>query len=293
MYRGFFDTTTIKNKVLYRFRTAIPNIGDGPLQVTETTNTETNVQTVYQHIFDSVGGDPSIELVGVFPDKANTFGHLWLMGLAQYNLREVTPGNGVGPIVSSHDKTSMGIVDSTAYDTGLPGAPSTRVYDSADDEILGISIGWADLYGPNLPGQWVEATGLPNSQYWLEVAIDPYDRVQESDDTNNTTRILVNLTIPAPQIHPGDYNDDGVVDAADYTVWRDTLGQSVGNNLGTGADGDGNGTIGQPDYDVWKLHFGETAGSGSGSLAASVPEPSGVVLVALAVLPLVCRRLTR
>ena len=25
----------------------------------------------------------------------------------------------------------------------------------------------------------------------------------------------------------GDYNHDGVVDAADYTVWRDTYGQSV------------------------------------------------------------------
>ena len=38
---------------------------------------------------------------------------------------------------------------------------------------------------------------------------------------------MVNLTIPQPQILPGDYNADGHVDAADYTIWRDTLGQSV------------------------------------------------------------------
>ena len=24
---------------------------------------------------------------------------------------------------------------------------------------------------------------------------------------------------------PGDYNDDGIVNTADYTVWRDSLGQ--------------------------------------------------------------------
>jgi hypothetical protein len=295
MYRGSFDTDTFDNRVLYRFNAAIPNIGDGPLQVTETTNTQTNVQTVYQHIFDSEGGDPSIELVGVFPDKANTFGHLWLMGLAQYNLREVTPGEGVGPIVSSHDKTSMGIVDSTAYDTSLPGAPANSQYVSANAEVLGISIGWADLYGRSLPGQWVDATGLPDGQYWLEVVIDPYNVIQETDDAleenNNTTRILVNLTIPDPQIHAGDYNDNGIVDAADYTVWRDTLGQSVGINLGSGADGDGDGTIGLGDYDVWKEHFGEVAGAGSGSLAAVVPEPAAAsLLIAGLLLPFIMRR---
>jgi hypothetical protein len=85
----------------------------------------------------------------------------------------------------------------------------------------------------------------------------------------------VNLTIPQPQILPGDYNQDGHVDAADYTVWRDTLGQSV--TAGTHADGDGDGMIGSADYDVWKAHFGRTAlGSGAG---AAIPEPSGVVLL--------------
>ena len=39
----------------------------------------------------------------------------------------------------------------------------------------------------------------------------------------------------------GDYNGNGIVDAADYTAWRDTLGQTVPN--GNGADGDGNGFV--------------------------------------------------
>ena len=79
----------------------------------------------------------------------------------------------------------------------------------------------------------------------------------------------------------GDYNGDQIVDAADYTVWRDSLGSQVDN--GTGADGDGDGVIGPDDYVVWKNNFGHTAGSaGSGS---AVPEPGTVLLLVLATLP--------
>jgi hypothetical protein len=69
----------------------------------------------------------------------------------------------------------------------------------------------------------------------------------------------------------GDYNANGVVDAADYVLWRKTLGQS---GTGLPADGSGNGSIGQEDYDVWAQHFGNTSGSGTGTLAADpIAEP--------------------
>lgn len=78
----------------------------------------------------------------------------------------------------------------------------------------------------------------------------------------------------------GDYNGDGVVNAADYTIWRDNLGAMVAS--GTGADGSGNGTVDQADYDEWRSNFGEMAlGSGGG---AAVPEPASVVLLLLGVL---------
>jgi hypothetical protein len=57
-----------------------------------------------------------------------------------------------------------------------------------------------------------------------------------------------------PNGRQGDYNNNGIVDAADYTLWRNTLGQAVLND-GDGADGDMSGVIDQGDYDLWKLKF--------------------------------------
>jgi hypothetical protein len=72
----------------------------------------------------------------------------------------------------------------------------------------------------------------------------------------------------------GDYNKDGVVDASDYTVWADSLGQA---GTGLAADGDGNGVIEQADYNIWKTNFG-TSLVGAGGDAAAVPEPAALVL---------------
>lgn len=82
------------------------------------------------------------------------------------------------------------------------------------------------------------------------------------------------LTTAGPS---GDYNGDGTIDAADYTVWRDIFGANV--TMGEGADGDESGMIDQGDYDFWKERFGTSVGSVA---VAAVPEPAGLGLFVLA-----------
>jgi hypothetical protein len=112
----------------------------------------------------------------------------------------------------------------------------------------------------------------------------------------------------------GDYNRNGSVDAADYVIWRDTVGQqspqlepvtfkviSLGDMRANGAVSGNCGfdkpnceVIDQADYDVWRANFGRTvSGGGSGSHvnnASSVPEPAGAALAVVAVLALACSR---
>ena len=82
----------------------------------------------------------------------------------------------------------------------------------------------------------------------------------------------------------GDYNGDDTVDAADYSVWRDSYGQ-VGTDLaadGTGSSaGIPDGVVDELDYDFWRLHFGEASGIGAVAASAAVPEPSIMVLAGI------------
>lgn len=87
------------------------------------------------------------------------------------------------------------------------------------------------------------------------------------------------LFAPESEILVGDYNNDGMINAADYVVLRDQWGGSGMMNDSTPE------TVDQADYDAWFSAFGSTAGSGS--IVAAVPEPSSYLLAGIAIVGLV------
>jgi hypothetical protein len=72
---------------------------------------------------------------------------------------------------------------------------------------------------------------------------------------------LVGANLAVFALPNGDYNQNGLIDAADYVVWRDSIG-------------------GQLAYNAWRQQFGSAAASSSEHTAA-VPEPAGWLIVVL------------
>ena len=92
-------------------------------------------------------------------------------------------------------------------------------------------------------------------------------------------RLVVDAVLAPPPVLAGDYNDDGVVDAADYVVWRFAL--ATGGILQNETASPG--TTDQADYDVWSGNFGALAGGGSGRRKSlAVPEPTTSALLLFA-----------
>ncbi|QDU89868.1 hypothetical protein Pla175_32640 [Pirellulimonas nuda] len=93
---------------------------------------------------------------------------------------------------------------------------------------------------------------------------------------SNVQLVVVN----APMALAGDYNDDGTVDAADYTVWRDNLGLAIAlpNETVTA------GMVTSEDYDAWKANFGAVGPALGAVASAGVPEPGALALCVLGML---------
>lgn len=78
----------------------------------------------------------------------------------------------------------------------------------------------------------------------------------------------------------GDFNLDGAVDLADYTVWRDSLGSTED----LAADATGDGVVDTDDYAVWVATFGDTLPGAT----SAIPEPTGAAFALLITLTTYC-----
>jgi CSLREA domain-containing protein len=106
----------------------------------------------------------------------------------------------------------------------------------------------------------------------------PWSRVANGDDVPEAR---IDMGAVEWQLNPlaGDYNFNGVVDAADYTVWRDLLGSTTdlrADGTSAAAAGVPDGVVDELDYAFWKANFGnqfvfpQNAGSGSGAVNEGV-----------------------
>lgn len=183
--------------------------------------------------------------------------------------------NGTFTADASDQMVTGGLIQTTEFDGSIHKHPAYRV------ETLNATT---PLEGVYLVSQQVRMTGVETSEPFFiafRTSTLGNDALAAAADW-----LEMNIEmLTSPPTLTGDYNGDGMVNIADYTVWRDTLGSTT--NLAANGDNTGasQGVIDTADYDVWKANFGASlATATSGVVAASlVPEPSACLLVALAV----------
>jgi hypothetical protein len=144
--------------------------------------------------------------------------------------------------------------------------------DESIDGVLGSDI---------LTSGWITFTDDLDIEITDGPIVKSHFDFRNFDQDGDLGRIYFDITPSIDVVQtslPGDYNDNGIVDTADYSVWRNSMNES-GSNLA--ADGDGNGSIGSGDFLVWKSHFGESLSLGSAGSVA-VPETSSFIVSAIA-----------
>ena len=166
--------------VLLRFSATIVNVGAGAMEVTATRADTSSSWAASQRIYGADGSSlvsvPGVSLVW----SGDGHNHWHVNNIERYELFRLD--NGV--VAPNPDrvgaKAGFCFFDTTQYRLTLPGAPTSRVYSSAAtspipacailnpsalDVRMGISVGWGDKYAYNIPGQYIDVTGLSSCKY--------------------------------------------------------------------------------------------------------------------------------
>ncbi|MEM6853982.1 MAG: choice-of-anchor tandem repeat NxxGxxAF-containing protein, partial [Planctomycetota bacterium] len=229
--------------------------------------------------FAGVNGSTNGGFNGIWSESAGTPGNPGLV--ARRN--QAAPGTEAGTVFATFGAPSINDAGQVAFFAGLNNAVS-------NDRVTGL---WATDLNGDLQlivreGDVIDVDNDPNVEDLRTISTinffsNPADEEGRQSPFNNQGQLAFGLAFTdltsglfvADTIATllGDYNGNGTVDAADYTVWADNFGSTT--NLA--ADGNHDGVVDAADYTIWADNFG--SGNASAISLSTIPEPaSGLVL---------------
>lgn len=176
------------SRLLVRFSGFVHNAGLGPAELRGTGNDGGAMSSVTQRLYteDRTSSRDVATGASMRFETADGHNHFHLRAATEYALWNQARSTVVAPSM----KVGFCMLDSELVSgsapRGYPPAPNCAQNNpAATTVVMGVSPGWRDVYGPNLPFQWVDVSDVSPGTYWLAARSDPTDVVVESDETNN------------------------------------------------------------------------------------------------------------
>lgn len=211
---GFGERTAL------RFSSEVTNRGVGPLEVfaspasancdgdgdpsndrdaSQRLFADTNFSGVFERGADAVARERHFGCMRYHPPHD----HWHVLGFALYRLRSERSGR----LVATTRKLGFCLGDNRPAFAD-PGAPAAQVYPAGSPDprgctettIQGLSVGWADIYRYDVPGQAFHVAGLARGRYCLIARADPDDLLDEVDEGNNVRRTRIALDPKRPSV---------------------------------------------------------------------------------------------
>jgi hypothetical protein len=232
---------------------------------------------------------------------ANPSGFTWGSTFVLNSDTDPGPGQTIDPVIQAQIDNLIGKIsaaDRVAFDVTYQ---YQDLFPLPNPTFTGFGVHFADETGRQFQafGDNLNVTGATNpTTTTIEIPLSEFVDFTDNNLTLTNTglmagsdylRIAISTNTDGAQIYqvdnfrlvtevsqgvPGDYNNNGVVDGADYVLWRN--GGPLQNEVDTP------GTVNAADYTEWRARFGNTSGSGS-LTGGAVPEPSAAALLIAAI----------
>jgi hypothetical protein len=198
-YGLYTDRLTKAGHTVLRAGNAIDSVGLGPVELHGVRISE-RFMRAYQRIYARNGGRIDVNTGARLQFKfAHQHRYWWkFYNAARFELWRVDGQGRRTRLVRTGPKVAYCLRDLTLTRPKLPRSPRRRVYPACNTNpsrrriSLGTSPGWADVYPPAYPEQWIDVTGLRGCFAYVHTA-DPENGIYEANEDNNEAQVIVRL----------------------------------------------------------------------------------------------------
>jgi len=193
----------------------IRNLGPGPLDIYGNPNSDNDVDAPHQRVWDGDSWTPA-DRPPIRFESADGHNHFHFLQIARYSLWNETSSTRIAP----SNKVGFCLIDSIQDDPD-----AARGYFSDDGNYcrqgspeasvlrMGISPGFSDLYASDVALQWVDLSDVEPGRYRVAAEVDPFDLVEEADESNNRIAFALSLTVvPGHRATPMVVAGNGVIE---------------------------------------------------------------------------------